>query len=243
MKKTVIIMFGSVAIGFGMCAEPKPKADVHLRITSDLPQLGISARHNGIFSVTNTGEIAFTVVTGGEWAFSTIRFYEEGGEAWQQDYHKSGKGKQREMDEREEAIASIAFCLERGYPNKILLPGESVSFKLANFSFPTPPGEPRGLYKAEMYLGHDTWVPVHITPTIYPLEVVAGSKEFFYSKEGTNQWLYVKTDDDKFKRVSKMKFDSRPLRKDDTVTFEALDGTKKKLTREQARQIINEARN
>ena len=131
------------------------------------------------------------------------------------------------------------------YPDsvKVLQPGESVSFEYKDIRFIVPLGvHLAGIYKAEMYLGNDTWIPVHITPTLYTLYTVANNpKDFFYSKEGTNQYLYIKTDG-KFKRVGEMKLGSRPEKEKDeeAVTFESPDGVKKKLTRDQARQIIRE---
>ncbi|MCL2876882.1 MAG: hypothetical protein FWF12_11515, partial [Betaproteobacteria bacterium] len=66
--------------------------------------------------------------------------------------------------------------------------------------------------------------------------------DFYYSQMGTNQYLYVKTDDGKFKQASEMKLGSRPEKEkgDDTVTFVSPDDETKKLTRDQARQIVHE---
>jgi len=82
--------------------------------------------------------------------------------------------------------------------------------------------------------------------TLFPAYTHDGKAAcFYYSKETTNQYLYVKTSEGKFKLVNEMKFDTRPEKEkdEDAVTFELPDGTKKKLTFEQARQIINEAGN
>jgi len=83
-----------------------------------------------------------------------------------------------------------------------------------NCPFHAFPGVSSGIYKAEAYLGHDTWVPVHITPTLGTLlPIKHDSREpagdFYYSQEGTNQYLYVKMDD-KFKRAGEMSLGSRP---------------------------------
>jgi len=242
MNKKLIMMFGIVSTGFSMYADSLPKADVYLRITGDLPKLGTDARYNGVFSVTNTGEVAFTLITGGEWAFSTIRFYQEGDAERQHNENEPWRGQLQKTEEREEVIASISFCLERGHPSKTLLPGENISFECVNFAFIAHFGTPRGVYKAEMYLGQDTWVPVHITPTLYLPRGVptqpGKAADFYYTKEGTNQYLYVKMDDCKLKRLGEMKLDSTAVQeKDNTMTFELPDGTKKKLTVTEARQL------
>ena len=245
MKRVLMMM---CAMGFSVCAEPKPKAEAHLRITDDLPKLRVhpSDGYSGVFSVTNTGEVAFIVITDSEWADAT-RFYQEGDEEKQRYEDEYGRGKQRREEERAWARRLYEGVVQK-YPasTKVLQPGESISFEYKDFTFLLPYGVPGGVYKAEMYLGNDAWAQIYITPTLYTLGAVSWNKDktpgdFFYSKEGTNQYLYVKTDG-KFKRVGEMKLGSRPEKEKDeeAVTFESPDGVKKKLTREQARQIIRE---
>ena len=249
MKKLLSM---SVAISMFFCslAESKPKAEAHFRVTDDLPKQGaLRDGYSGVFSVTNTGEIAFIVITDKEWSGEAVRFYREGDEEWQRLDDEFGQGKQKREQGRKVALDDYYLCIEKNKEMTKLQPGESISFDCIGV-FKAPLGAPGNIYKAEMYLGNDTWVPVHITPTLGTLFAVSfkdgkPTGDFYYSQEGTNQWLYVKTDDDKFKRVSEMKLDSKPqkAKEENAVTFEALDGTKKKLTREQARQIINDAAN
>ena len=246
--RQVIVILGILSAGVNLYSEPKPKAEGHLRIIDDLPQLkrNNTAGYRGIISITNTGEIAFAVITDEEWS-EAIRFYQEGDEETQRLFDEFRGGNRRRENDRQFARRVYEGVVEK-YPDstKILQPGKGISFEYKNIVFGVPYGTPAGVYKAEVYIGYDTWVPVHITPTLYTLFAVANNPEdFFFAKEGTNQWLYVKTDDGKFKRVSEMKPGSKPEKEKDenTVTFELPDGTKKQLTREQARQIINEAGN
>jgi len=244
--KQMMIVCGVMLTTLNLLANPKPKADVHLKITDDLPKLGaLRDGYNGICSVTNTGEVAFILVSYKD----SIRFYREENEEQQRKYENVyglALKRQREQ-ERAEVKDDYYFGIEK-YPEtvKTLQPGESITFKCEKFYFNSPFGVSGEIYyKAEMYLGNDTWVPVHITPTLGTLlPVIHDSRDpttdFFYSQEGTNQYLYVKVDE-KFKRISEMKLGSRP-RKDweGSVTFDTLDGTQKKLTHAEARQIIDE---
>ncbi|MCL2876881.1 MAG: hypothetical protein FWF12_11510 [Betaproteobacteria bacterium] len=242
MKKMVIlcgIMLGILSL------YSKPKADAYFRVTNDLPKHG-GGTWNGIFSVTNTGETAFVVVTDKEWSGETVRFYAEGTEEQQRVEEALGRAQPRRDAERKEAIDAFYICVEQKKTMKTLQPGDGISFE-CECIFKFQHGTPIGLYKAEMYLGHDTWVPVHITPTLgilrptqYDKGIPAG--DFYYSQMGTNQYLYVKTEDGKFKQASEMKLGSRPEKEkgDDTVTFVSPDGETKKLTRDQARQIARE---
>jgi len=247
MKQVLAIVCGIVT-GFHLYAEVKPKAEIHLRITCDLPKLRWHppVGYSGVITVTNTGEIAFTVVTDENWSDAN-RFYQEGDSEWQRQYNESEMGKQRRDKDREWAKKLYAGVIQQ-YPDsaKVLQPGESFSFEHKNIIFGITPSMPSGVCKAEMYLGHDTWEPVHITPTIYRLTAMPlskGQKEasFYYSKEGANQYLYVNTGE-KLKRVSEIKLDSIPEKEkeSDVVTFELPDGTRKKLTHAEARQIIQE---
>jgi len=234
---------------FSLCAGPKPKADAHLRITGDLPKLKITPTlyYDGVFSITNTGDVAFVIVTDKDWSGETTRFYEEGDEEQQRLEDEFGRGTQRREEERREVTDFYHHVIEK-YPElvKTLQPGESSTFE-SKFVFRLPFNTPAGIYKAEMFLGGNTWIPVNITPTLgmlFPIErdkkgMPAGT--FYYSQEGTNQYLYVK-EGDKFKRASEMKLKSRPEKddKDGAVTFDTPDGSKKRLTQEQARQVIHE---
>ena len=244
--KNLFVIIGITASVLNALSDPTLKADAYLKITDDLPKWDPRDSYSGILSVTNTGEVAFTVVTGGEWYSEAIRFYQEGDERQQQVEEKSGRAKQRREQERTEVMSTYDWCLEKGNPRKTLQPGEGISFECVHIIFSLPFSTPGGIYKAEMYLGDDTWSPVHITPAPHSAFPVSFNKDgtpkdFFYSKNGTSQWLYVKENNGKLKRVSKIKPDSTPMTEgDDAVTFESSDGTKKKLTRDQARQIIRE---
>ena len=246
-----MIMFGIISMVFSLNAESKPKADVYVRVTDELPKLwtGTTPLYNGILSVTNTGEQAFIVFTDDTYLGDTIRFYQEGNEDQQRVEDALGRTKQRREEDRQEVSGDYYYYLEKKESTKILQPGENITLK-CKFYFRLPFSSPGGIYKGEMYLGDDTWVPVHITPTpsvLVPLEYDRGKPvgDFYYAKEGTNKWLYVKTDDGTFKRVREMKLGAKPQKEkeENAVTFEALDGTREKLTSEQARQIIHDAGN
>jgi len=240
MKKTIMLCGVLLAVP-GLCADPKPQADVHLTITDDLPRLGVGVKYNGIFSITNTGSVAFSVVTNKEWSTETTRFYQDGNV----EAHR-GAAEEWKNRHRREVTDTRHFVMGR-HPEdvKTLQPGESVTFE-SICAFYAVPGLPSGNYKAEMYLGENTWVPVRITPTLGTLFPVTyngkPTGDFYYSQEGTNQYLYVKTEEGKFKRVGEMKLGSKPLKEktEDTVTFVSPDGATKKLTRDQAREIIRE---
>ncbi|MCL1921614.1 MAG: hypothetical protein FWG50_11195 [Kiritimatiellaeota bacterium] len=241
MKQVLITVCGIALTVFNAHSEVKPKADVYLRVTDELPKWsGREDGYNGIFSVTNTGEVAFTIITDEDWSAETTWFYQDGNE------EELGREKQWKKQGREYALADYRFCIKNNEANKTLQSGESVSFKCKKFFILPTLGEPGGFFKAEMYLGDDTWVPVHITPTLGTLLAIRhDSREpagaFYYSQEGTNQYLYAK-EGEKFKRVAEMKLKSTPLKesKEDTVTFVSPDGKTKKLTREQAAEIIRE---
>jgi len=247
MKKMVMLC-GIMLAMLNLSANPKPKAEAHFRVTEDLPKLltGAVLWYDGIFSVTNTGDIAFVVVTDKEWSGETILFYREGTEEQQrlEDEYRGGKRWREQM--RKAAIDDFYICVEKNKAMTTLQPGESISFE-CRCVFKHQLGAPASLHKAEMYLGHDTWVPVHITSILGVLHPTAWGKDgkaagdFYYSKMGTNQYLYVKVDD-KFKRVGEMKLGARPEKEkdEDAVTFVSPDGATKKLTRDQARQIVHE---
>ncbi|MCL1921612.1 MAG: hypothetical protein FWG50_11185 [Kiritimatiellaeota bacterium] len=157
-----------------------------------------------------------------------------------------GRVQRRRDEERKAAIDDFGVCVEKQKAMKTLQPGESVSFECMCI-FKKPLGYTGTIYKAEMYLGNDTWVPVHITPTLGMLLATEWGKDrkptgdFYYSQEGTSQCLYAK-EGEKFKRVAEMKLKSTPKKvdKEDAVTFVSPDGKLKKLTREQAAEIIRE---
>ncbi|MCL2103909.1 MAG: hypothetical protein FWH21_02460 [Kiritimatiellaeota bacterium] len=243
MKKTLIMC--GIITGFSLCAESQPKADVHLKITEG-PILGRGMTfYNGVCSVTNVGESAFTLVTDGAQIKDTIRFYQEADEKQQRIEELHG-GKRRRQEEREEVIMDYDAHLEKGNPKRTLQPGEGVSFECKDIFFMLPLGTPGGVYKAEMYFGNNTWIPVPITPKIiHPYHVVSWGKDgktanFFYAKDGTNQWLYVR-DGDRLKKVSEIKLDSKPEKDgEDGVTFESPDGTQKTLTPTEARRGVTQ---
>ena len=246
MKK-MIMLYGIISLVFALCAEPKRNADAYFKATDNVPKYGGGGWYNGILSVTNTGEVAFSVVTDREWAGETIRFYQEGTKEEPRAFENThGWGREIRAQERKEALDGFDIWLGKNKAVTTLQPSESVSFECRG-CFKLQHGAPGGFYKAEMYLGHNTWVPVHITPTLGTLYAVAFEKgapigDFYYSQMGTNQYLYVKTDDGKFKQASEMKLGSRPekLKDEDAVTFVSPDGATKKLTRDQARQVVRE---
>jgi len=238
-----------VSLAFFLCAENRPSADVHLRVTSSLPippQEGCS----GIFTVTNTGTVAFAIVTDKDGSAETTRFYRESDEEHQRVEEERGYGKERKEKERREVKSTYYWGIEK-YPEtvKTLQPGESVSFECKGFYF-TLPSLVLGwadIYKAEMYLGYDTWTPITISPPIGYIRNVEERESgkdnvFVFAREGTNQFLYLKLEDSKFKRVGEMKLGAKPQKEqdEDAVTFVSPDGETKKLTRDQARQIIRE---
>jgi len=248
MKRMLMIVCGIMG-GVSAYATPKPKADVHFRVTDDLPKLAWQPPrgYSGVFTVTNTGETAFTVISDSEWADAT-RFYRGANGNLQHQFDETMAGKKQRDEERMSAKMLYDGVVEK-YPDstKVLQPGESTSFEYKNITF-NPSVESAGnILKAEMYLGHDTWIPVHITPSVYPLRVISWNTDktpgdFFYSQEETNQYLYVKTDEGKFRRVSEMKVGSLPEKEknENAVMFELPDGTKKKLALTEARRIANE---
>jgi hypothetical protein len=239
MKQVFMIICGMILATSNLHSEPQPQADVNLRITDYLLMRGSDFEYNGIFSITNTGEVAFTVVTGGEWLCETVRFYQESTDVeWQRKEDEFGKGKERKQRERAMTMGIYNWSLEKGSPRKTLQPGESVSFTCENIAFILPFSTQGDTRKAEMYLGNDTWVSVHIMPTLGSIRSVSGkSGNFFCIQEGTNQYLHVKVGES-LKRASEIKLDSKPEKEgEDTVTFELPDGTKKKITSMEARQL------
>jgi hypothetical protein len=251
MKRMLVAICGIALTMLNGYSEPKPKADVYVRITDDLPKLvtGVMLYYNGILSVTNTGEIAFVVVADERCVGGTIFFYQESdNEEIQRNYEAAhgGQGKRWREEERKEVSEDYYSYIKEKLATVTLQPGENIALK-CKFDFRRLPDAPTGVYKGEMYLGQDTWVPVHITPTpsvLGPVDWDRGKPtgDFYYAKEGTNQYLYIKMDDGKFKRAGEMKIGSRPQkeREENAVTFESPDGAKKKLTHAEARQIIQE---
>ena len=247
MKK-MMILCGIMLSMFNLYSEPNPKADAHFRVTDEIPKLQTEAIlwWNGVFTVTNTGDIAFVVVTDKEWSGEAIRFYREGTEEQQRVEEARGVVKQRREAERREAMDAFYICEQQNKAMTTLQPGKSISFE-CRCTFQVPFGSPGTLYKAEMYLGHDTWVPVHIASTLGVLHPTAWGKDgkaagdFYYSRMGTNKYLYVKMED-KFKRVVEVKLESSPLKEkdEDAVTFELPNGAKRKLTRDQAQKIVRD---
>jgi len=244
MKK-LMPMCAIVSVALCVCAEQKPNASVSLNVTSRLP-ISPSEGCSGIFTVKNTGEVPFVVVTDAEWSAVAIWFYREGNEEQQRIEEKRGYMKQWKERGRAEVASNYKSCIAKNKATKVLQPSESITFYCNKFYFDGMPSTPSTIYKAEMYLGNDTWIPVTISPPIGFIRYV-DSKEwnkdnvFVYALEGTNQYLYVKAGDE-FKRVGEMKLDSTPKREreENAVTFELPDGTRKKLTHTEARQIIQE---
>ena len=228
-------------IAFNLSAESKPSAEISLRITSELPLVDPSGKCSGVLSITNIGQIAFNVITDEDYGYGGIHAYRDYAEEKQllEDNHFGGA--QRKAFEREQVKSDYYFRAEKG-GIKTLLPSEGISIKIPFFWFEGMQGN---VYAAEMFLGHDTWIPIKITPAIGHLIPIGRDKtstnRFYYSQEGTNQYLYIK-EDDKFKRVGEMKPGSKSKKeeKEDIVTFETPDGATNKFTRDQARQIVRE---
>lgn len=231
-----------VSLAFCSCAEQKPNASVSLRITSRLPiapQEGCS----GIFTVKNTGGVTFKVVTDKEWSSVTTRFYRGGDETEQRLEDEHWRGRQRREQERAEVASDYYFCIGQNKETKTLQPSESISFECKSFyftcSFSSPYSE---MYKAEMYLGKETWVPVAISPAIgfiRHVDLTESGKDnvLVYAREGTNQFLYLKTGE-KFKRVAEMKLGVKPKYKEGVVSFISPDGSTNEITRTDALKII-----
>ena len=247
--KRLVPMSVSVLLTLCVYAERQPKANVSLHVTNRLPilpQEGCS----GVFTVKNTGKVPFVVVTDDDWSGATTHFYRCGNEEQQRETEDSRGGKEWREKERREVANSYYFGIKTNKKNQTLQSGDSVTFECKKFYFSYSLLSPYlEIYKAEMYLGNDVWIPVEISPPIgyirhVDLREAGKDNVFVYAQEGTNQYLYVKTGDE-FKRVSEMKLGAKPQKEkeENAVTFELPDGTKKKLTREQARQIINDAAN
>ena len=252
MKRMLVAMCGIAVTMINAYSEPTPKADVYVRITDDLPKLQTEVMlwWHGLLSITNTGEVAFIVVADERCVGRTIFFYHESdNEVIQRNYDAAhgGQGKRWREEERKEVSEDYYDDIEKKIATATLQPGESIVLK-CKFYFRRPLDAPTGIFKGEMYLGQDTWVPVRsITPTpsvLGPVDWDRGKPtgDFYYAKEGTNQYLYVKMDDGKFKRAGEMKVGSQPRkeREENAVTFESPDGTRKKLTHTEAKQIIQE---
>ena len=243
MRKLLSVC-ATISLALGVCAENKPNASVSLHVTSRLP-IAPGEGCSGVFHVKNTGDVPFVVVTDDGWSSATTWFYREGNEEQQRIEEVRGFVKQWKERGRAEAASCYYFGIKSNKAAKTLQPNETVTFECKKFYFDAMPSTPSTIYKAEMYIGNNTWVPVEISPPIgfirnVDLREAGKDNVFVYAQEGTNQFLYLMTDD-KFVRVGEMKLDSTPQKEkeENAVTFEALDGTKKKLTREQARQIID----
>lgn len=236
------IMFVLLMTTFCIVAKEKPRADVFLRVTSDLPKWSSDTGYSGYFSVTNTGTVPFVIITDEEWSGEVTWFYREGdGEQQLMEDLLGGATKWKE-EERAKIADNYYFSIDRKKPHTILKPREGITFYCKTFYFNYRFSAPIDIYKAEMFLGSDTWVPVHITPTLGTLFAVSYKKgkpdgDFYYSKEGTNQYLYLK-DDNKFKRIGQIKIGSKPKIIEDGVVFNSPDGSTNEITRTAALQII-----
>jgi len=241
MKRSYIVFVFFMA-AFCMCAREKPRADVFLRVTSELPKWSSDTGYSGYFSVTNTGTVPFVIITDEEWSGEATRFYREGdGERQLMEDSLGGAAKWKE-DERAKIAGNYYFSIDQKKPHATLKPGEGITFYCKTFYFNYRFSAPADIYKAEMFLGYDTWVPVRITPTLGTLFAVSYKKgkpdgDFYYSKEGTNQYLYLK-EGGQFKRVGEIKAGSKPKPTEDGVTFNSTDGSTKEITRTTALQII-----
>jgi hypothetical protein len=156
-----------------------------------------------------------------------------------------GGARQWKENERVNVAANYHFCIDQKKPHTVLKPGEGITFKCKNFNFNYRFSAPIDIYKAEMYLGDDTWGPVTITPTLGTLFAVPVNNgkvdgDFYYSKEGANQYLYFK-DGGRFKRVGEMKLGSKPRQEQGAVLFDSPDGIRKKFSHAEARQAVRDS--
>lgn len=234
--------FGILLVAFNVRAKGTLQADVFLKVTSELPKWQADTSYTGVFSITNTGQVPFVVITDGEWCGETVRFYREGEEKQQRIENGFGYGEQRKKRERTEVKDMYHVCLEKGRESKILQPGDNITFECKNFYFTQQFSAPADVYKAEIYLGDDVWIPVIITPTLgtlfaVPFENGKTDVTFFYSKEGTNQYLYIKADE-LIKRVDEMELNSKPRQINDIIMYNSIKGIPKKLTRDAAKKIV-----
>jgi hypothetical protein len=146
----------------------------------------------------------------------------------------------RKNREREEVLRDYRVWLEKMVKTKTIQPGESMTIESPFFDFDGGCGD---TYKAEIYLGNDTWVQICITPPIGYLKQVDlgiqnGDNAFWYAKEGANQHLYLKMDGE-FKRVCEIKRDTKPKHEGDTVTFTSPEGVQKRIKLVDAKQTIH----
>ena len=193
---------------------------------------------SGIFAVTNTGHVPFFVITDTNRVGNMVRFYTSY-EGERQRIEDDRWNMDRHIRERETVLGDYHFWLnKKRVRSETLQPGETVTIECPFFVFEDSGMSGGDTCKAEMYLGRDTWVQVCITPPVGLLlptthlnQNIDG--EFYYAKEGTNQYLYLKTGG-KFKRVGDMKLDSTPKQKGDTVTFTSPEGCQKQ------QRMINE---
>jgi hypothetical protein len=193
---------------------------------------------SGNFTITNNGKTSFVIVADPENIDGSVHLYRdyEGDRQQMEDEHWGGL--QRKKERREWGVSVYEHCLANNKKTLRLLPGESATFYCENLHF----AEGGDIYKAEMYLGDGTWAPVGILPPIgYVIKINPNNREdddaLYYSREGTNQYLYLKTGGN-FKRVDEMKLGSKPKQEKDGVTFVSPDGVQKGLTHAEAKQVV-----
>jgi len=243
MKKGITMCVAAL-VAFYVCAEQKPNASVSLCVTSRLP-IFPGEGCSGVFTVKNTGEVPFVVVSDEEWSAVAIWFYREGNEEQQRIEEKRGYMKQWKERGRAAVASDYKSCIAKNKATNVLQPNESITFNCKKFYFDGMPGTPSTFYKAEMYLGNDTWVPVEISPPIGYVRHVSLRESrkdnvFVYAQEGTNQFLYLLTNGE-FERISEMKLGSQPEKwGEDAVMFDTPTGVKKRLTLAEAKQAAQQ---
>ena len=213
-------------------AETRLNADAMLLITNSLPILP-SGHCSGILTITNTGTMPFMVVTNLNRADMPIYFRKEftRGQEDADDHFRGGE--QRKLQQKFQLIEYYTELIKTDAARS-LLPNEHVTIPVPYFTFEGD-GE---IYKSELYIGNGTWVSVNITPAIgHAKRVVGQNNSFWYSKEGTNQYLYLK-DGNQFKRIGEMKTGTKPKATEDGVIFYLPDGSTHQVTRATAMQII-----
>jgi len=233
MKKNVIL-FLIVPI-MSALAEMGLKANATLLITNSLPILP-NGYCSGIFTITNTGTIPFTIVTNLTRADMPIYFRREYKKEQEDAEDRFRGGDQRKTQQKLQLVEYYNVITNNSGATVVLLPTECVVIPIPYFTFEGD-GE---LYKSEFYIGSNTWIPVSITPPIgHAKRIGIKNDNFYYATEGTNQYLYFK-EDKKFTRIGGMKMGTKPKLTGDSVVFNSADNATQKITRSTALQIIQE---
>lgn len=243
--KRILVSLGCVLV-VCLASAQKPQADVLLKIDKEKMSFSTADTYRGVFTITNKGEVPFSVITNvsnmGLAGIADMVYFYRDYDGERKRWEDERGGGQIKDQQRRQVVENYHIMLKNGVKSRLLRPCESVTVECPEFCF-------EGLlygdvFKAEMYLGDGTWAAVCIEPAIglmKPLVRGKGGREdaFYYSKEGTNQYLYVKKSDG-FKRICEIKLDSKPKQDKDVVIFESVDGVTNRLSRDAAERIIRE---